>query len=195
VEGLLPRFLLDAFLTAAMREYEELEIFFADTLSLLRRSVEYLSIDSASDTAADHVAALGTLREFVLALVRAHAENGEREAATAKAEAERARQHGRKAGRVGGKRDGPGGGERVSLCSAGGGGNPCVCGAADGHAEGGASGEQMAAVASAAMALEQDAQQPARHAAGEGGGGMRPAIRPRLASPDRLYGEAPDEYF
>jgi len=196
VEGLLPRFLLEAFLSRAQREYEVLQMFFADTLSELRRSVEYLSTDSTADTAADHVAALGTVREFVLALVRAHAENSERDAASAKAEAERRRQHIRKTGRAGGKLDGPGGGQRVlqEACSAGCCGNSCGGGAADGHGESGASSKQAAAVASAAAASEQDIGRQMRLASGEEEG-VRPAVRPRLASPDRLYNEAPDEYF
>jgi hypothetical protein len=199
MKGLLPRFLLDAFLSRAQREYEELESFFADTLLLIRRSVEYLSTESAADSPADHVAALGTLREFVLALVRAHTENGERDAATAKGEAERNRQHMRKTGRAGGQRDGSDGGLRVSreACSAGGGGKPYGGGAADSHGEGSARCEQLAAGASAAAASEQDVERQMHLASGElgGGEGVRPAVRPRLASPDRLYSEALDEYF
>ena len=72
-----------------------LEAQFAAAQAVLCHAVEYLSVASPAQSAADHLASLHTLHEFVLALVRAHHENGERAKAAVKAEAQRLQEEAR----------------------------------------------------------------------------------------------------
>jgi len=175
VDGLFSRFLLDAFVSEAQSKYNVLDALFQSALDLLKRTTEYLSISDPSESPADHVTTLGTLREFVSALVRAHGENLERVAAKAKAEEQRRQLE-----------------ERESRKSSRGGVKAALHRNSASNDDGSCLGDRWGNPSNSA----DDLAMPIPNNLMASQSCTKALIKPPLViSPDRPYGETPDEYF